>query len=106
MSYLSELKAGKLTALSFFTKSAGWLAAQAGVVLDDAGVDALVKKADEATDKAVPQLQAVLLELIVKSFPVLPVAAAEVIAARVSVMALEQVDTAISAAGAVIKKNN
>lgn len=106
MSYLSDLKSGKISALKFFTKSAGWLARQAGVDLSDAGVDDLVRQADEATDKAVPQLEAVLLELITKSFPVLPVAAAQVIASRVSVMALEQVDTAISAAGAVIKKAN
>ncbi len=104
MSYISDLKNGKLTPLGFFKKSAGWFAREAGA--DDATIDALVAKADKATDEAVIIVEAALSTVLATTFPALPAAAREVVSHRVAVMAMEQVDVAISAAGAVIKEHN
>ena len=104
MSYLSDLKSGKLSPLGFFKKSAGWLAREAGA--DDDMVDRVIAEADKATDEAVAAVEAALATVLATAFPVLPAAARDVISHRVAVMAMEQVDVAISAAGAVIKANN
>lgn len=104
MSYLSDWKNGKLTPLGFFKKSAGWFARQAGA--DDATIDRVVAETDKATDDAVPQVEMAIRTVILTAFPALPPAAVDVVAHRVAVMAMEQVDVAISAAGAVIKANN
>ena len=103
-SYLSQLKSGALSPLGFFKKSAGWFARQAGA--DDATIDALVEKADKATDDAVAIVEGAIVAAISAAFPALPASAAVVVAHRVAVMAMEQVDVAISAAGAVIKDAN
>ncbi|MFN3522291.1 MAG: hypothetical protein ACK4YQ_08570 [Phenylobacterium sp.] len=103
-SYLSRLKSGEFTALEFLKRSAGWLARQAGAT--DETIDELVFKADRATDEAVIVVEGAILAVLAKGFPALPAAAAAVVAHRVAVIAMEQVDTAISAAGAVIKDAN
>lgn len=104
MSYLSDLKNGKLTPVQFLKQSVGWLARQVG--LTDDKVDELVAEADHATDAAVAGIEATIAGLIVTAFPALPEAARLVIAHRAAVAALETVDVAVSAAGSVIKANN
>lgn len=104
MSYLSDLKAGKLDPIGFFKRSAGWLARQAGA--DDETVDRVIADVDKKTDALVDGVEGAISALLASSFPALPGAARAVIAHRVAVLAMEQVDVAISAAGAVIKANN
>lgn len=103
-SYLDNWVEGRFTPLQFFKKSAGWFARKAGA--DDATVDALVARADKATDDAVGAVETAITGAILAAFPALPAAAVAVVAHRVAVMAMEQVDVAISAAGAVIKDAN
>jgi hypothetical protein len=102
MSYLSDLKKGVLSPLGFVKKSAGWLARQVG--LDDDDVDELVAKADAATDLALDDATDLFSGLLAQAFPALPEKARQVIAHRAAMAGLEAIDTAVSAAGAVIKK--
>lgn len=102
MSYFSQLKRGQISIKEALAKSGQWLAQRAGRVLTDEDVDAIVKRADEVTDT----LEPVLAGLIVAAFPALPPGTVAVIAARAAEAALDNIDTAISAAGAMIREQN
>lgn len=102
-SYLAQALDHRITKTKALALSLGWIKRKFGAVVSDGDVDAAVAKIDAATDKLVPVIADLLNDAI-------PGTAFEdtrkVIATQIATAVLNQVDTAVSAAGAFVKANN
>lgn len=98
MSYLSELKNGKISASEFLAKSTNYLKRKLGASVSDEDVDDAVKAVDKMTDA----VETAVHLYIKTSLPALPAA----IAVSAATAVLNHIDAAIAGAGNVIKENN
>lgn len=102
MSYLSDLKSGKLSIPGFAKKSAGWLARLAG--FSDAKIDAIVQRADQLTDAAEDDAAKVFEGLIANAFPAVPSGLRQVLALRAAHAGLQLIDAGLAGLGEELKK--
>lgn len=99
MSYLSQLKNGRITAVQFLAKSTKWAAEKFGLTVDDDHID----KAVDGAQTLAAGAEQLVVDFIVAHVPGMLKETTEAIASGIGNSVLAQVDTALAAAGGAIK---